>query len=199
MNTNPDEATLALWLDDELTGSELATVEAWAVDQPGQLAARSEIRQWRATVAAAMPASKEPPYPDFFNCRIMQAIQAQAPLADSATKKPFSWASWFMPLAACAGMALAFVIGKKSQTASSYDVAGAPRAIPVEPVIYTPENGVNAEWFTSSKASATVIVLSGVTAIPDTTDFSHTASVPLPREIDSTAEIDTEPTTEAGL
>lgn len=198
MNTNPDEATLALWLDDELTGSELATVEAWAVDQPSQLAARSEIRQWRATITAAIPAAEEPPYPDFFNRRIMQAIQAEAPLADLAPKRPFSWASWFMPLAACSGMALAFVIGKKSQAPILYDVANAPRAIPVEPVVYTPESGVNAEWFASSNASATVIVLSGVTAIPDTTDFSRTVVVPMDREIDSTAEVETEPTTEPG-
>lgn len=198
MNTNPDEATLALWLDDELTGGDLATVEAWAAGQPGQIAARNEIRQWRATVAAAMPATVEPPYPDFFNSRILQAIQAAPPLADLPKKKPFSWASWFMPLAACSGMALAFVIGKKSQTVAPYDVADAPRAIVVEPAIYTPESGVNAEWFASSKASATVIVLSGVAAIPDTTDFSKTASVPMDREIDYTAEIDAEPATETG-
>lgn len=198
MNTNPDEATLALWLDDELTGRELDTVEAWAIHQPSQIAARNEIRQWRATVAAAMPAAEEPPYPDFFNSRILQAIKNQAPQADLATKKPFSWASWFMPLAACSGMALAFVIGKKSQTVVPYDVANAPRAIVVEPVIYTPENGVDAEWFASSKASATVIVLSGVTAIPDTTDFSQTAYVPSDREIDSTAENATEPTDTTG-
>ena len=198
MNTNPDEATLALWLEDELTGSELATIEAWAADQPSQMAARSEIRQWRATVTAAMPAAEEPPYPDFFNSRILQAIQAGGPLADLPKKKPFSWASWFMPLAACSGMALAFVIGKKSQPTAPYDVANAPRAIVVEPAIYTPESGVNAEWFASSKASATVIVLSGVAAIPDTTDFSQTASILSDREIDSTAEIDTEPANEAG-
>lgn len=198
MNTNPDETTLARWLDDELTGSELATVEAWAAGQPAQIAARSEIRQWRATVAAAMPATEEPPYPDFFNRRILQAIQADVSPATLPKKKPFPWASWFMPLAACSGMALAFVIGKKSQTPPSYDVTNAPRAIPVEPMLYTPESGVNAEWFASSEASATVIVLSGVTAIPDATDFSSTASVAFPREIDSTAAIETEPTNETG-
>ena len=191
MNTNPDEATLALWLDDELTGSELAAVEAWAAHQPGQVAARNEIRKWRATVKEVMPAAEEPPYPDFFNSRVLQAIRAEAPLAGTVTKKPFSWASWFMPLGACTGMMLAFFVGKKSQTVPIYDVANAPRAILVEPVVYTPENGVNAEWFASSKASATVIVLSGVTAIPDAMDFSETASVPMDREIDSTAEIET--------
>jgi hypothetical protein len=198
MNMNPDEATLARWLDDELTGSELAIVEAWAADQPGQIAARSEIRQWRATIAAAIPAAVEPPYPDFFNSRILQAIQADVSQATLSKKKPFPWGSWFMPLAACTGMALAFVIGKKSQTPPSYDVTNAPRAIPVEPMVYTPESGVNAEWFASSEATATVIVLSGVAAIPDTTDFSRTASVPSPREIDSTAVIQTEPTNETG-
>lgn len=198
MNTNPDETTLALWLDDELTGSEFAAVEAWATQQPSQVAARNEIRKWRATVTEVMPASEEPPYPDFFNRRILQAIRAEAPIAETVTKKPFPWASWFMPLAGCAGMVLAFYVGKTSQTVSAYDVANAPRAIPVEPVVYTPENGVNAEWFASSKASATVIVLSGVTAIPDTTDFSETASVPMDREIDSTAEIDAQLTIPTG-
>ena len=43
MNMNPDEATLALWLDDELTGPEKAVVEAWASQHPDQLAAREEI------------------------------------------------------------------------------------------------------------------------------------------------------------
>jgi hypothetical protein len=198
MNMNPDEATLALWLDDELTGGELAAVEAWATHQPSQIAARDEIRKWRATMTAVMPASEQPPYPDFFNRRIIQAIQAEAPQAGKVTKKAFSWASWFMPLAACSGMVLAFFVGKKSQTVSPYDVANAPRAILVEPVVYTPENGVNAEWFTSSKASATVIVLSGVAAIPDTTDFSETASLSVEREIDSTAEIETQPTISNG-
>ena len=75
-------------------------------------------------------------------------------------------------------------------------MAGAPRAIPVEPVVYTPETGVNAELFASSDASATVIVLNGVTAIPDATDFSETVYVPMDREIDSTADIEVDPTWE---
>jgi hypothetical protein len=60
MNTNPDETMLALWLDDELEGADLASVETWALTQPEQLAARDEIRRWRATMAAALPASEEP-------------------------------------------------------------------------------------------------------------------------------------------
>ena len=193
MNTNPDESTLALWLDDELTGAELAAVEAWANSQPNQLAARDEVRRWRATMAAAIPASIEPPYPDFFNSRVLQAIREQDAPVERAVKNPSSWRSWLMPMAACTGMVVAFWIGKTSQTAVAQEVVNAPRAIPVGPVVYTPESGVKAEWIAGSKASATVIVLNGVTAIPDATDFSATVYVPMDREIDSTADSEAQP------
>ena len=186
MNTNPDEATLALWLDDELQGEHLATVEAWAMSQPDQLAAREEVRNWRAMVASAIPAVEDPPYPDFFNSRVMKGIRDSEPKA--VPRKPFSWKPFLMPMAACAGMALTFWVGTKTRNAPpEYDVAGAPKAIPVEPVIYTPEKGVNAEWFASAHASATVIVLNGLAAIPDTTDFSETVYLPLDGESESTA------------
>lgn len=186
MNTNPDEETLALWLDDELTGESLAAVESWAIHQPDQLAARDEIRNWRSLLARTIPSLEEPPYPDFFNSRIQQAIRETSL---KVTRKPSYWNAWFMPLAACAGMALSFWIGTQSNTPKmEYDVAGAPKAIPVEPIVYTPEKGVEAEWFASSNASATVIVLNGVAAIPDTTDFSETVYLPTDRDFDATAE-----------
>ncbi len=191
---NPDEATLALWLDDELTGADLTAVETWAAGHPDQIAARSEVRRWRAMVASAIPASEEPPFPDFFNSRVLQAIREQAPQPQVAEKASNFWNSWLMPVAACAGMALTFWAGSKTHSAPEYDVAGAPRAIPVEPVVYTPVSGVNAEWFASTEASATVIVLSGVTAIPDATDFSETVYLPMDREMDSTAGNASEPT-----
>lgn len=188
MNTNPDEATLALWLDDELTGEELSAVEAWAAGQPDQLAARDEVRRWRAMLSAALPAVEEPPFPDFFNSRVMQGIRDSAP--KPVTAKPMRFRNWLMPLAACAGMALTFWIGKESQRPVEpvYNVAGAPRAIPVDPLLYTPEKGVDAEWFASDNASATVIVLNGVAAIPDSTDFSATVMIPTADDIDFTAD-----------
>ena len=66
---------LALWLDDELRGEELAAVEAWAATQPAQLAARAEVRRWREQIAAVIPASEEPPHLDFFHRRVTRAIR----------------------------------------------------------------------------------------------------------------------------
>ena len=78
MNTNPDEAKLALWLDDELQGEELVAFEAWAASQPEQIAAREDVRRWRKLMASALPATEEPPYPEFFNGRVARAIRRQA-------------------------------------------------------------------------------------------------------------------------
>jgi anti-sigma factor RsiW len=180
MNTNPDETRLAMWLDDELTGADLAEMEAWAATRPEQLAAREDVRSFRKMMAANLPASEEPPYPDFFLSRVNQVIrelQRDEVPAKHATRAPF-WKSWMMPAAACAGMVLAFGVGKRSG-----DAPGALTVVPsVSPVVYTPEEGVDAEWFSSTGAGASVIVLQGVSAIPDSTDFSETVYVPTARE-----------------
>jgi hypothetical protein len=185
MNTNPDENRLALWLDDELTGTDLAEMDAWAATRPEQLAARKELRSFRNMMAANLPASEEPPYPDFFLSRVNQGIrdlQAAAAPAKPNAAVTF-WKSWMMPIAACAGMLLAFSIGKRSN-----DAAGKLTVVPsVSPVVYTPEEGVDAEWFASTGADANVIVLEGVAAIPDSTDFSETVYVPSASESDRTA------------
>ncbi len=178
MNTTPDEALLALWLDDELQGGDLARVEAWALTQPDQLAMREEIRAYRKMMAAAVPAEVEPPYPDFFNSRIGKAIREDSarrqPVAAPPARSGGFWRSWFLPASACAGMALAFWVGTKTHDAPSGPVAGVD--LPGEgPVYYTPEQGVNAEWIKRT-GNPTVIVLQGVNAIPDTLDFAETAS-----------------------
>lgn len=190
MNTNPDEIRLALWLDDELTGTDLAEMDAWVATRPEQLAAREELRSFRNMIAANLPASEEPPYPDFFLSRVNQGIR-DLQLAEAAPKPapPVSfWRSWLIPTAACAGMVIAFGIGKRSG-----DAPGALTVVPsVAPVVYTPEDGVDAEWFASTSAGANVIVLEGVAAIPDSTDFSETVYVPTARESDRTATRETE-------
>jgi len=190
MNTTPDETTLARWLEDELEGDELAAIEAWVSGHPEHLAERERVRKWRAMISGAVPAAEEPPYPDFFNSRVAQAIKESTPQPAVATKTRAGWIKFLMPAAACAGMMLTFWLGTKTHSGPvEVDVTGAPKAIPVEPLVYTPEKGVEAECFSSSKASATVIVLNGVDAIPDETDFSGSTTMRGLREKDKTAAI----------
>lgn len=161
---------------------------------------RDHARKWRSMMASAMPASEEPPYPDFFNNRVAQAIRENRPQSAVAEKSRFSWRALLMPACACAGMVMAFWLGTRSQPAPAIaEVTWAPRAIPVEHVLYTPESGVEAEYFSSTGAAATVIVLDGVDAIPDDTDFSETVFMKTAREIDATAEVETENDGKQGL
>lgn len=188
MNTNPDDTTLALWLDDELTGEELAGMNAWALDKPEQIDAREELRAFRKMMSENISASEEPPYPDFFLSRVSQGIrdlerEEKMPSRPVRSVSRSFWKSWLMPAAAFAGMVFAFGIGKQSGN-SPAALAVVPA---INPVVYTPEEGVDAEWISSATAEATVIVLQGVSAIPDSTDFSETVYVPTARESDRTA------------
>jgi hypothetical protein len=177
MNTKPDETTLARWLDDELHGDELAACEALILGDGELLARRRELREWRATLAAAIPAAIEPPYPEFFNSRIEKAIRELSPGTSRLRRGAGFWRAWWMPATAVAGMVLAFWVGTKTGGAPQVVMAPSPAPVPLlvqMPAVYTPERGVDAEWFSSAEASATVIVLEGVDAIPDTMDFSET-------------------------
>ncbi len=188
MTTNPDETKLALWLDGELRGDELREFEAVLHDRPDYqelLCKRDGVVRWKSMVSGAVPASQEPPYPDFFNSRIASAIGSARP----AEKRAFSWRSLLTPLAACAGMVLAFWLGTRSQPRPvEIDVTGAPKAIPVEPVLYTPDSAVEAKYIAGTSASASAIVLKGVDAIPDEKDFSETVAIPDSGDSDATVE-----------
>lgn len=195
MITNPDETRLALWLEDELKGDELAAFEATLAGRDELFAARDEARRWRKMMSSTLPSSVEPPYAEFFNHRVGRSILEleMKPAAPGKQTAGYSWRSWFMPFAACAGMVFAFWLGaKQTGGVAEIDVTGAPRAIPVDPVLYTPESGVSAEWFASVEASATVIVLNGVDAIPDEMDFSETVYLKREREMDSTAALESQ-------
>jgi hypothetical protein len=203
MNMPPDDAMLALWLEDELDGEDFAKVEAWAQSQPDQLAMRESARKWKAMINAGIPATEEPPYPDFFNARIARSISQQkvqqAPEAKPANSIPF-WRKFALPLAAGVGMAFTFWLGIHSRSIPVVEsiaemtapgemtqLADASENLP--PTVYTPENGVRAECFDSDAASATVVILEGLAAIPKETDLTRlTAATDAPREIDSTAQ-----------
>jgi len=170
----PDEEMLALWVEDELQGASAAEVNAWAAAQPEWLARREDARAVKALLRRAnMSAVEEPPYADFFNSRISREILREAaaasPLTPSRTRADRSFFRWFLPATAVAGMALCFWAGTRLVPS-----APAPVTVAAPPVLYTPEKGVNAEYFASAQAE--VIVLDGVAAIPDSFELPETAS-----------------------
>ena len=95
-----------------------------------------------------------------------------------------------MPVAACAGMILAFSIGKESGAReTSVGKKDTPQTM-TAPMVYTPEEGVFAQWIPSPQNHTSVILLKGVPAIPDSTGFSETVYVPISGESDRTATLE---------
>jgi hypothetical protein len=156
-NQAPDEAMLTLWIDGELSGDELAAVRAM-----------------QSNIQANMPASVEPPYADFFNQRILQAIENEK--AESAARVRSTGSQWLgnklnkwlaLP-AAAAAMVMCFYMGTQvSHMPDSVAPVAAVSAVSVEPAIYMPDGDVRANIFSSDDNGATVIVLEGLEDIPD--------------------------------
>ena len=186
MNTTPDEELLALWVEDELDATSQAAVDAWAATQPEWLERREVARQMKSFLQGSLPASEEPPYAEFFNARIAREIQREAtdaapvtpaasPVAPTVISPGKTW-RWFLPATAVAGMALCFWAGTRITPPSVRVAAPSPLVPAPAPFLYTPEQGVKADYFASTSADAQVIVLDGVAAIPDSFEVPDTAA-----------------------
>jgi hypothetical protein len=191
MTTQPDDITLTQWMDGELDGAKLSQVEAWAQDHPEILAERNAVQQMSACVNELLPKSLEPPYPDFFNHRIMRTIEnsrnALPTNQTSRTSRNF-WQWLAIPLAAGA-MAVCFYLGTRmtpttpSGTSHSLVTTADSSNIKISPpektnisTIYTPDRGVQADMFQSEQA--TVIVLKGLQDLPDDLEMAGEPSTP---------------------
>lgn len=163
MKKEPDQTTLTQWIDGELVGEELQRVEAWAQNHPELLAERDAIRVMNQSIRATIPASIEPPYGDFFNERILRHIESeQLTHVPTLAPKRRIW-QWLMIPTAAASMALCFYVGTRVAEPTSIS---SPSNTVVS-TIYTPDGDVSADIFRAEGAGATVIVLKGLTDIPD--------------------------------
>lgn len=177
MNTKPDDTQILLWLDDELDSTESASTEAWIIqNMPDHIAQRDQLRSWKAQLRNVKSADEDLPYADFFQHRVMRAIENQthgivlAP-TQKVTSSP-ARKKWLMPgmsVAACG--ILSFLIGRLT-------LSNTPQPL----ITYTPEEGIQAEYFPKSPAEATVIVLNGVEELPDTLVDLENASVDSPTQ-----------------
>ena len=174
----PDDITLTQWMDGELDGDELIRVEAWAQDHPELLAERDAVLAMSASIKEHVSDSVEPPYPDFFNQRILRAIEEDEMAAQRADSTPTPvgqtstrgfW-QWLLAPMAAAAMAVCFYLGTQvgSEPAASGSAPAPIAVVPTEvPSVYTPDGAVRADMFKSDDAKATVIVLEGLEDLPD--------------------------------
>lgn len=167
---NPDNRSLFFWLEDELTSSAQPSVEAWCASQPEWLSKREAVRSWKAVLPRVMAAELALPYPDFFQSKLMQAIEQDSQFSVNALAPPLNprwWSRLWLPATALAAMALCF-LGGMQFTKNSPQINAM--------VIYTPELGVDAKYFQTSPAEGSVIVLNGIAALPDSFEVPQTST-----------------------
>lgn len=183
MNTKPDNELLALWVEDELDVGVHTEVEAWAAGQPEWSERRELARQTKTLLGTVLSADEDLPNGEFFNARIRREIEVRetAPTPAKGTGRPVL--GWLVPLTAAACLMLGFWVGRGGPQANLVP----PPVADLTPVLYTPQKGVNAEL--SKSEEATVIVLAGVDAIPDSWEIPATAMrEPEPRPMASAEE-----------
>lgn len=169
MNTKPDDELLALWVEDELDVSVHTEVEVWASGQVEWTERRQLARQTKTLLGSAIPADEDLPNGEFFNARIRREIEVRETSPAPVKSKGRSVLGWLVPLTAAASLALGIWIGRGGPQAELVP----PPVADLTPVLYTPQKGVNAELLKSD--DATVIVLAGVDAIPDSWEVPATA------------------------
>ena len=180
MKTPPDETTLTLWMDGQLTGTELESMEAWAQQHPELLAERDAIQAMTQSIQDTLPSSQEPPYPDFFNQQIMKSIQEETSAATKASvsspEKSGSIWRWLAAPLMAGSMAICFYLG--TQFTGSPTTSPSTDTVASTPTVYTPDNGVQADTFVASNQQATVIVIEGLEDIPDDLDLKLMSGMP---------------------
>ncbi len=175
MKTKPDDITLTQWMDGELDGDELIRVEAWVQGHPELLAERDAEQAMSASIREHVVGSEEPPYPDFFNQRILRAIKEDQRAEQQAVSTNVGQTSsrgfwqWVLAPMAAGAMAVCFYLGTQvggdTPAASGVDPVA---IVQVEaPSVYTPDGAVRADMFKSDDAESMVIVLEGLDDLPD--------------------------------
>jgi len=162
------------WLD----GESCPEAEALLADNPELESFKEGDHKLRSLLSANLPASQEPPYADFLNSRIEKEIRdsertsqpAQAELKES-TSSFWQGLRWLVaPLAAAA----CFVLGLMMGGPGAGDSASSNAFVAASPMIYTPDGNVSSRVVEASEES-TVIILDGLSDIPDSVDLFQTA------------------------
>lgn len=171
----PNPAELTLWMDGELTGDDLARVESWAKNNPEYLAEREAIQAMQSDIRSSIPASVEPPYADFFNQRILRAIEdergdeSEQKLAIGFAAIAGKFSKWLALPAAAVAMLICFYMG--TQVSLVPDPMAPVVKVSAKPAIYMPDGNVRANVVSPQNNGATVIVLEGLEDIPDDFDI----------------------------
>lgn len=162
MKTPPDDdQLLARWLDNELSPAERTRFEAMLAADPALREEAESMKKLGDAIRANVTFEREVPHADFFNTQIQEAIaadqRAQVRSKAGATSAT-SWFDWLRAPWAMAGAVALLTLGFFLLRSEG------PRTEVLS--FYTPTSGVQGTVSYSEAASATLLMLDGLEAIP---------------------------------
>jgi len=176
MNQNRKEELLTRWMDGVLTDAEQVELAPYLAAHPELEAEREGIQRMRGEIRRVIPASEDPPYPDFFNAHLERLIsEDRGAVVEEPRPANGLWrmlSLWLAP-AAAAAVVLAFLAGM--QLGHARDGGGPAVADAMAPAVYSPIATVQAAALQDESFGGTVIVLEGLDAIPNSVDLFQTA------------------------
>jgi len=180
MNKEITDELMVKWVDHKLTAAEHTELEILLVEDSelaGELAA---MRSVKAKIQKEIPASVEPPYPDFFNNQLMRKVTLDqvSRLPKEKAKRWWKRLQWAWAPAGAMALVLAFLAGQRlGQGAESIATPVVTRSLPS---VYFSEDSLNAEIIPDAEGDVSAIVVTGLSAISDDASFAEIKKGELP-------------------
>lgn len=183
------------WIDGELSPSEEKQLHALMENDPEMGADLHEMKAVAQSLKAELPASVEPPYGDFFNSQLMRKVDLQVAAQRPAKKAVRWWQSlrWAWAPVGALALVLSFFAGHRISRpgaegglAETGKGAQAVDAMAALPTVYFAGEAMDADVIANADGDVSVIVVNGISAIPDDVDFSVTVTTKeLPKSYNS--------------
>jgi anti-sigma factor RsiW len=177
MNNKRLEELTTRAMDECLSGEDEREYALYLKTHPEAVAEVAAYKRIRTALRAEIPASQEPPYPDFFNSHLERMVRESEEKSGQAPAKKSWWASygtWLVPASAAA--ILAFFAGMQIAPPIPSTVVATDVALPA---VYSPIASVHAEAVQDAGLGGALIILDGLDDLPDSVDLMQAAGGPI--------------------
>ena len=160
----PFEEQFTAWVDDRLTGEELAEFEKQLAEHPESVAEKDQALQLRKLLQEH-PTAPQLTNPDFFNHQLMERIAAETRRTEEKPRVSF----WSLPRLAFGGvfcLAVALALYKTAIATGTIDDGPKYFAQVVE--AWPADSSISATTVYSPESNVTVVWLDGLDYIPAT-------------------------------
>lgn len=171
------EELIVKWVDHRLSDEESFQLER-AIEEDGSLRAQlEEMAKLKRAIQSEIPASVEPPYPDFFNSQLLRKVDLEIASQQPRERVKRWWQDlrWAWAPTAALSLVLAFLAGKRMSEPGSFSSLSQFSKTSL-PSVYFSEESLQAEVIADGEGDVSAILVSGLSKLDDRNSFATTAT-----------------------